>query len=48
MDKNAIIVNDMELALIVLRYRAADFSQRRDSTADPWERAALGIQLPKN
>ena len=47
MDKNTIIVNDMELALIVLQYRAADFSQRRDSTSDPWERAALDIQLPK-
>jgi hypothetical protein len=47
MDKNAIIVNDMELALIVLQYRAADFSQRREYTSDSWERAALDIQLPK-
>ena len=47
MDKNAIIVNDMELALIVLQYGAADFSQRRESNSDLRERAVLDIQLPK-
>src|SRR5277367_5034473 len=47
MDKNAIIVNDVvELALIELQYIAADFSQRRESTSDLLERAALDIQLP--
>ena len=47
MDKNAITINDaVELALIELQYMAADFSQRRESTCDPLERAALDIQLP--
>ena len=47
MDKNAITVDDVvELALIELQYMAADFSQRRESTSDPLERAALDIQLP--
>ena len=46
MDKNAITVKDVvELALIELQYMAADFSQRRKSTSDPLERAALDIQL---
>ena len=47
MDNTIIIINDMELAVIVLQYRAADFSQRRESTYDPRERAVLDIQLPK-
>src|SRR5277367_2432912 len=46
MDKNAIIVNDVvELVLIELQYTAADFSERRQSTSDPLERAALDILL---